>query len=117
MRKELTCINCPMGCRLSAEFDGKTVTDIQGYTCLRGKKYAETELTAPVRTVTGLMRREGTRVPVSVKTAAPVPKDKVFAVIEKMNETAVKGPVSIGDVLIENVCDTGVNVVAAAEAL
>lgn len=37
MTYELTCINCPMGCRITAEYDGKEVTNIQGYTCARGR--------------------------------------------------------------------------------
>lgn len=113
MKYELTCINCPMGCRVTAEYDGKTVTNITGNTCLRGKKYAETEITGPVRTVTGLMRAAGRQAPVSVKTAAPVPKTLVFQVLDEMKNTPVTLPVSIGDVLIKNVCGTGVDVVAA----
>lgn len=114
MERELTCINCPMGCRITAAFDGKTVTNVRGNGCPRGKRYVETELTAPVRTVTGLMRRPGTAAPVPVKTSRPVPKDKVFEVITEMNRVPVTGTPEMGEAIIENVCGTGADVVCAA---
>ena len=50
--KELTCINCPMGCRITVEMDGEEIISVTGNTCKRGETYARTEVTAPVRTVT-----------------------------------------------------------------
>ena len=46
--KEFTCIICPRGCRLSVD-DNMNVT---GNFCPRGKQYAVSELTNPVRTIT-----------------------------------------------------------------
>jgi len=48
----------------------------------------------------------------SVKTDAPVPKGMVDEVLTVIRAAAVKAPVMVGDVLIENVAGTGANVVA-----
>ncbi|MBE7026240.1 MAG: DUF1667 domain-containing protein [Ruminococcaceae bacterium] len=109
MYKELTCIVCPMGCTLSIELDGKDIVSVTGNTCPRGKVYAENECTNPKRTVTSTMRcTDGTLV--SVKTDDVIPKDKIFDCMKIINSSVAQIPVSIGDVLIENVF--GANVVA-----
>ena len=127
MKYELTCINCPMGCRITADYDGKEVTNIQGYTCARGKAYAQTEITDPTRMVTALVgvegRRaplsvtalvgvEGTHAPLSVKTRSPIRKPLIFDALRVIRETTVRPPVRIGDVVVENVCNSGVDVIA-----
>ena len=116
MKYELTCINCPMGCRITANYDGREVTDIRGFTCARGKAYAQSEITDPTRMVTALVAVEGTRVPLSVKTRSPIRKPLIFDALREIRETTVKPPVRIGDVVIENVCGSGVNVIATENA-
>ena len=112
MKYELTCINCPMGCRITAEYDGREVTDIRGFTCARGKAYAQTEITDPTRMVTALMAVAGTTKPLSVKTRSPIRKPLIFDALAAIRKTIVKPPVRIGDVVIENVCGSGVDVIA-----
>ncbi|MBO7600858.1 MAG: DUF1667 domain-containing protein [Lachnospiraceae bacterium] len=116
--KTLTCINCPMGCQVTITYEMKdgrineeTMT-VTGNTCLRGKTYAISEVTNPVRTVTGtvgLSNRELRVVPVKTKT--PVPKDKVPDVAKALADVKVEAPVHIGDVVIKNVCGTGSDIV------
>ena len=84
-KRELTCINCPMGCQLTVTLDGGAVTKVEGQTCPRGEAYARTEVTAPVRTVTTTVHITGGRAPMlSVKTAAPVPKSAVPQVLRAL---------------------------------
>ena len=52
MKKELTCIACPLGCNLVVTMEEKNVLNVTGNTCPRGKEYAITECTSPKRTVT-----------------------------------------------------------------
>ena len=52
MRKELTCIGCPMGCQLTAVVEGNEVVSVEGNTCAKGASYAKKECIAPQRTVT-----------------------------------------------------------------
>lgn len=111
----LTCIICPRGCSLTVKFDtdGK-VGEVLGNLCPRGKTYAVTECTSPMRTVTSTVRCEDGAV-VAVKTNAPVPKDKVFLVMEEINSVKAPCKMHIGDVIINNVCGTGADIVATAE--
>lgn len=112
MRYELTCINCPIGCRITADYDGNEVTNIEGYTCKRGLDYAKTEITDPTRMVTALVGVEGSHVPLSVKTRSAIRKPLVFDVLAKIRETTIVPPVRIGDVIIPDVCGSGVDVIA-----
>ena len=115
--RNLTCIVCPRGCALTVHFDaeGKPIS-VEGNACKRGITYAEKECTHPERTVTSTVRTVDGAV-VAVKTASAVPKEKVFDVMKEINAARAKMPVRIGDVIIENVADTGVSVVATADLL
>lgn len=116
--RELTCINCPMGCLLTVDLDGDEIKEIRGYTCPRGKTYAEKEVTNPTRVVTSTMKVVGGKKDrVACKTQADIPKDKIRAVMEAINAAQVQAPVVIGEVLIADVAGTGVDVVATAHAI
>lgn len=101
MKRELTCIACPLGCSLTVTLEGKTVISVEGNTCPRGKDYAINECTAPVRTVTSTVMCENGDL-VSVKTKNPIPKDKVFEAMRVINSTTAKLPIKVGDVLIDD---------------
>ncbi len=116
MSRELTCIGCPMGCRLTVELDkdGKFLS-VEGYTCNIGKKYAEEEVTCPTRMVTSLVKVSGCAMPLSVKTSKAIGKDKIFDCLKEIAACEVKKPVHIGDAIISGVCGTDVNIVATKE--
>lgn len=112
--KQLTCIGCPMGCQITVKYTegDKDSIEVTGNTCPRGKAYAIDEVTNPTRIVTGTVcasNRENKVI--SVKTAAPVPKEKVMEVAEEFMKLKVEAPRKIGDVVCENVADTGVAVI------
>ncbi len=114
--RELTCIVCPRGCSLVAELsDNGEVISVSGNLCPRGKTYAIDECTNPMRTVTSTVRCKNGSV-VAVKTAANVPKSRVFDVMEAINSITAPDTVCIGDVIISDVCGTGVDVVATANS-
>ena len=115
-QRELTCIGCPLGCPLTVTLENGAVQSVQGNTCPRGAEYAKSEATAPVRTVTSTVRAlGGVRPVVAVKTVPDVSKGKIFAVMDAVRALEVKAPVHIGDILCENIADTGSNLVAAAD--
>ena len=100
MKKTITCIVCPRGCTMTAEMLDGTVV-VTGNTCPRGEQHAVAELTAPVRTLTTTVRvanREDTMV--SVKSAAPVPKERMLALMQRIRALRVNAPVAIGDILL-----------------
>ena len=112
--RELTCISCPLGCPLKVETDENgAVLQVTGNTCKRGEVYGKKEVTAPERTVTSTVAVVGGSAPlVSVRTQNPIPKGKIWECMAAIRKAKVQAPVQIGDVVIENVCGTGVNVVA-----
>lgn len=109
MKRELTCIVCPIGCSLMVEFGNGEVKSVSGNTCPRGEVYAKNECTNPQRTVTSTVRcKDGSMV--SVKTEGTIPKEKINECMELINSLTPDLPVRIGDVLTENVF--GTNIVA-----
>lgn len=106
-----TCVQCPMGCPLTVTLEDGKVTSVVGNSCPRGKVYGEHEATRPERVVTSLVGVAGDYHPVSVRTAAPVPKELVDEVLDQISTTVVTLPVRSGDVIIENVAGTGVDVI------
>lgn len=118
MKKELTCIGCPMGCAITVTMSGNEITKIEGYGCKNGEKYARKEVTNPTRIVTGSVPVEGSKkcLMVSVKTETDVPKDKIFECMESIKNIKVKAPVKIGDVIVKNVAGTGVDIIATRNA-
>lgn len=101
MKRELTCIACPLGCALTVTIEDKKVISVEGNTCPRGKDYAINECTAPVRTVTSTVMCENGDL-VSVKTKNPIPKDKIFEAMSVINKTVASLPISVGDIIIED---------------
>lgn len=114
-KKEFVCIRCPLGCNITVEVGDKDIKSIVGNTCPRGADYVTKELTDPRRIVTSLVRVQDGELPVvSVKTAADIPKDKIMECITVLKDIELSAPVRMGEVVAENVCGTGVNVVATA---
>lgn len=110
-KRELTCIICPRGCALSVTLScGGEVLSVEGNACPRGVAYATAECTNPVRTVTTTIRCESGEV-LPVKTDRPVPKSRVFDVMDEIARAVVSPDSKIGDVVISRVAETDANVV------
>ena len=109
----ITCIVCPMGCSLQV-----TKLDngykVEGNTCKRGEKYGVEELTNPKRVITTTVKLNGSYLNLlPVKTEDSIPKDMIFEIMEELDKIVVKAPIKVGDVIVENILGTGVNVVSA----
>lgn len=111
------CIICPMGCDITVTKQGNKVVSITGNTCKRGEKYASNEVIMPSRTLTTTVKVETKNgiVPVSVRTVTPIPKTLLFDAIKEVNKITVKSPVHVGDILIKDICHTGVDVMVTDE--
>ena len=114
MATTLTCIICPNGCQLTVDED----LNVTGNKCLRGVEYGKQEVTDPRRTVTSTVRIDSKEMFVlPVKTNGTVRKDAIFEVMKVVNQTHVKAPIHIGDVLVKNIANTGVDLVATRDVL
>lgn len=113
MESKITCIICPIGCELIIHHEDGKIKSIEGHQCKKGLPYAEEELFDPKRTLTTtIVVRDGELPLVSVKTSEPIPKERMFDVMDCISQIQVDAPVEIGDVLIKNVLDLNADIVA-----
>lgn len=111
--RNLICIGCPMGCPLTVKMNNGEVVSVEGNTCKRGAVYGKKEVTDPTRIVTTTVRVSGgSENMVSVKTESDIPKGKIFNCIHALKNITVPAPVHIGDVILQDVAGTGVNIIA-----
>ncbi len=116
--KTITCTTCPIGCSIVVEGDGTTVTSMEGAACVRGTKFATAEYTHPERILTSLVKVEGSEVPLApIRSVRPVPKELLFQCMDEIRAVVLPKPVKAGDVVIANICGTGVDMVATGSAL
>ena len=109
----ITCIVCPMGCPLKVT-KLENGYKVEGNTCKRGEKYGVEELTNPRRVITTTVRLNGSYLNLlPVKTEDSVPKGMMFEIMEELDKITVTAPINVGDVIVENILGTGVNIVSA----
>jgi len=112
--KKFICVACPVGCALTVTISGTKVLQLEGNACSRGVMYARDEVSNPLRTFTSTVRVTGGILPVCpVRSRTPLPLNKVFDVSGEVARVSLNAPVTIGQVIIENVCGTGVDIVSS----
>jgi CxxC motif-containing protein len=118
MKHEMICIGCPIGCSLTIECIGTDIGGVSGNRCKVGLQYAEKELSNPQRTLTTTVKVKNGHLPlVSVKTIKPIPKSKVEDAMSLLSKVEVHAPIKIGEPIIQNILDTGIDVVATKNIL
>ena len=91
--KQLTCVQCPLGCALEVCLDeAGAVVHVSGQSCRRGTEFARQEAVSPVRVLT---------------LTVPVP-----AAAEAIHRLSLRLPIAAGAILTTNICDSGADVVA-----
>ena len=110
----LCCTTCPSECELRVNVQGDKVLNVEGNICKRGVRFAQKEITRPERTLTTTIRIKinGRSSLLPVKTSGPIPKEDMMLAMKKVREVEINQPYEMGDVLIKNICDTGVDVMA-----
>ena len=113
MTKVYTCILCPNGCEITVEHEGKEFTSCTGNLCKNGEKYVRQELSDPRRTIASSVLVDGGELPlVSVRLTAPVPRDRIFDVMEVIHSLCVEAPVAAGTVLAADILGLGSDLIA-----
>ncbi|MBR2133944.1 MAG: DUF1667 domain-containing protein [Eubacterium sp.] len=108
--KELICITCPRGCHLKV--DDENGYKVTGNSCPRGEAYGVNELRNPTRVVTSTVRTDSAETPrCPVKTNGAIPKGKMFEAMELLDGVVLKTPAPLGEVVIKNLFDTGIDFV------
>ena len=116
MKENLICVTCPRGCQLQVEMgeDGKLA--VSGNFCARGVKYAQVELSDPRRMIASTVRvRNGVHAVVPVATDRPVQKALILELMGLLSGVVVDAPVKMGDIVLSNVFNSGVNVIASRD--
>ncbi|MBP1918873.1 DUF1667 domain-containing protein [Youngiibacter multivorans] len=115
MKRTMTCIVCPKGCRLQAEItEGKL--SVMGNECKQGEKHAYQELVEPKRNIASSVIVSGGILPlVSVKLTAPIPKDRIFDVMDVVKGCICTAPVFEKDVLKSDILGLGIDLVATKD--
>lgn len=112
-KEEMVCIMCPLGCRLVVTLEDNGELLVSGNKCPRGIEYGRQEMTEPLRVLTSSVLVKNGDVPlVSVKTNKPVPRRLLNDIMDILRKTVVEAPVKSGDILIQNILDTGADIIA-----
>jgi len=110
------CTICPLSCevQLDIEPESKEIRKISHNRCPKGKDYAIKEFTSPERTLTTTVAIEGGIHPlIPVRTDRPIPKPLMHDIMKVSARVRVKSPIKMGDIVVENVLDTGANIIAS----
>lgn len=119
-KKDMICIVCPIGCHMEVVEDASAEGGyrVDGANCKRGNMYGVKELTRPTRLLTSTVEIEGADLPrLPVRTKEEIPKDKILESMKVINAIKVKAPIKMGDVLLENILDTGVDIIATRDLI
>ena len=112
MVETITCISCPVGCRMTVQVEDGAFVSVTGNTCKRGEVYARQECVAPQRMVTAVVPVEGSAMPLSVKTRTPIPKARIQDCMAALAALKLQAPIAAGETVLPDVCGTGVDVIA-----
>ena len=112
-KKEITCIVCPIGCKILVKTNGNDFEICNGNKCKKGIEYARSEALDPRRMLTSsVLVNNGEWPLVSVKSSRPVPKNKIFQVLKLIKNAKVDAPVTLGQNILLNVANTKINIIA-----
>lgn len=133
MIRKLTCIECPVGCLLSADVENCRVVEVSGNKCPKGETYAASEIENPVRILTSAVLSRGIDLPttfkgrvlsenlslkmVPVRTDKPIPRFKIWEAMAEIKKLRVNRPLQAGDAVVNNFLGLGVNLIATRDVI
>ncbi|PKM50419.1 MAG: molybdopterin oxidoreductase [Firmicutes bacterium HGW-Firmicutes-7] len=111
-----TCIVCPKSCKGELIVKDNNEFETSGYICKRGIEYAINEYRSPKRMLTTTVKMlNGTFSNLPVVSDNEVDKDKLFACLNYLYSTKLEAPIKEGDIIVANILNTGVNIIAARD--
>ena len=113
MNREIICIVCPLGCRMNVEFVGAEVKAVEGNQCKLGPKHAQKEISFPGRVLTTTIKTDNPQMPLlPIRSNQEIPKGQLLDCMKVISGDSVKGPIKLGDPVIQNILGLGVDMVA-----
>ncbi len=115
--QEIICITCPKGCDAKV-WEEEGSIKMKGKICKKGRVYIQQEFLEPKRVLTSTVVVANSRTKrLPVRTAEAIPKKDLFRAMEQLSKVRVKPPVRVGEVIISNLLDTGVDLIASDDVL
>jgi CxxC motif-containing protein len=115
--KHLICITCPKGCEAEVWSEEGEIK-VKGKICKKGKGYLQQEFREPMRILTTtVVVKNGSSRRLPVRTAKAFPKKLLFKAMEEINRVSVRPPLRMGDVILADLVDSGVDLIAADDLL
>ncbi len=113
-KRVFPCVVCPVGCELKVVIQDGKVIGVTGNKCKKGEVYGRSETENPVRILTTTVKvKNGIHPVCPVRTDGEIPKDKIFDCMMNINKISLEAPLMTGQVIIENIENTGINVIAS----
>lgn len=119
---QFNCTTCPSECLLTVKVerdaDGHVaaVRSVTGNSCPRGDKFAHQELTCPMRVLTTTVAVSGgDEALLPVRTAEAIPLELHAQAMALIRGLVVNAPIHMGDVILPNLLDTNINLVASMD--
>lgn len=119
---QFNCTTCPSECLLTVEVERDAngavaeVRSVTGNNCPSGDKFAHQELTCPMRVLTTTAAVSGgDEGLLPVRTAEAIPLALHAQAIDLIRGLVVNGPIRMGDVVLENLLDTNINLIASMD--
>ena len=119
---QFNCTTCPSECLLTVEVERDVngsvaaVRSVTGNSCPRGDKFARQELTCPVRVLaTTVAVSGGDEALLPVRTAEAIPLALHAQAMALIRGQVVNAPIHMGDVVLENLLDTNINLIASMD--
>ena len=111
--REVTCIQCPMGCKIAVEIYRQEVLGTKNAGCSRGVEYAIKEIKSPVRDFFSTIKVNNGKTPMlSVRSTKPVPKDLLLVCAIEISKLTVQAPIRIGSVIVKDILNSGIDIIA-----
>lgn len=109
---DMMCQGCTLGCSIKV-YESKGEVLVEGNLCKRGEQYGKTEYVKPYRTIIYKVKvRDGDFKTVPVKTDREVMREDIYKVMKELKQIELDAPLNIGEVVLENIANTPVNVVS-----
>lgn len=112
--KTLVCVVCPRGCEIELYGD-PTCPTFEGHGCERGVEFAKQDLVNPKRILcTTVLMKDSNRILLPVRTDRAIPLEYFEKVMRRVRNLVIDRPVRRGEIVVENIENTGANLVATA---
>lgn len=119
---QFNCTTCPSECLLTVEVDRDSndalmgVRSVTGNSCPRGDTFAHQVLTCPMRVLTTTVAVSGSdEALLPVRTAEAIPLELHAQAMDLIRGVVVDAPIRMGDVVLENLLDTNINLIASMD--